>query len=170
MIADTATFEQWKAWSKTDDRLERFVLSDIRQMLGEITRLRAQLSAPADGKEAGEAVLPSWEDARVQLVYKLLCDDDLNIPPDTEEHWEGWISRNIVAALAAYPAPQAAVDQAGKMREALRPFADIALEQDHDPEAADMISGPDLAITPAQVRTARAALSAQSAVPSETYK
>lgn len=35
--------QQWREWSKTDDRLERFVLSDIRQMLGEIERLRAAL-------------------------------------------------------------------------------------------------------------------------------
>lgn len=34
---------QWKRWkdnSTTDDRLNTYVLSDIRQMLGEIERLR----------------------------------------------------------------------------------------------------------------------------------
>lgn len=41
---------------------------------------------------------------------------------------------------------------------ALKPFADIALERDHDERAPDMISGPDLAITPAQVRAARKVL------------
>lgn len=36
---------QWKRWkdnSTTDDRLNTYVLSDIRQMLGEIERLRAR--------------------------------------------------------------------------------------------------------------------------------
>lgn len=43
--------------------------------------------------------LPDWEDPRVQIVYKVLCDPDLNTPPNPEEHWEGWVSRQIVAAL-----------------------------------------------------------------------
>lgn len=41
------------------------------------------------------------------------------------------------------------------LEETLRPFAEIALARDDDASAADMISGPDLAITPAQVRAAR---------------
>lgn len=44
--------------------------------------------------------------------------------------------------------------------EALRPFANIALEQDGDKRRDDMISGPDLSITPKQVRAARSALDA----------
>lgn len=39
---------QWKRWkenSTTDDRLSTYVLSDIRQMLGEIERLRAALGS-----------------------------------------------------------------------------------------------------------------------------
>jgi hypothetical protein len=34
--------EQWRVWSRTDDRLQNFVLSDIRQMIGEIDRLRRE--------------------------------------------------------------------------------------------------------------------------------
>jgi hypothetical protein len=45
--------------------------------------------------------LPEWEDADVQTVYQMLCDDALNMPPNPEEHWEGWISRNIVRAMRA---------------------------------------------------------------------
>lgn len=41
--------------------------------------------------------LAEWEDERVQLVYQLICDTD-NWPP-SEEHWEGWVARRIVAAL-----------------------------------------------------------------------
>lgn len=32
--------EKWREWSRIDDRFEKFVLSDIRQMIGEIDRLR----------------------------------------------------------------------------------------------------------------------------------
>jgi len=49
-------------------------------------------------------------------------------------------------------------------RAALEPFANIALAQDGDKRAADMISGPDLAITPNQVRAARKALGHKIAV------
>lgn len=45
-----------------------------------------------------------------------------------------------------------------KLKAALKPFANIALERDHDRKAGDMISGPDLSITPADVRRARAAM------------
>lgn len=38
------------------------------------------------------------------------------------------------------------------MRAALVPFADISLARDADTAAPDMIEGPDLSITPANVR------------------
>ena len=41
-------------------------------------------------------MLAKWDDPDVQLVYKLLCDDEV---PSKEEHYEGWIARRIVAAL-----------------------------------------------------------------------
>lgn len=46
--------------------------------------------------------LPEFDDPRVQIVYEMLCDDKLNTPPNPEEHWEGWLARNIVAALHSY--------------------------------------------------------------------
>lgn len=45
--------------------------------------------------------MPAIADPRVQEVYKILCDDDVN-PPE-EEHWEGFVARRIVAALSAPP-------------------------------------------------------------------
>lgn len=36
--------ERWREWSRTDDKLQKFVLSDIRQMIGEIDRLRRDKS------------------------------------------------------------------------------------------------------------------------------
>lgn len=48
---------------------------------------------------ADTKILPEWEDPRVQIVYKILCDPELNTTPNPEEHWEGWVSRQIVAAL-----------------------------------------------------------------------
>lgn len=50
------------------------------------------------------------------------------------------------------------ISQVEKMREALKPFAEIALARDSMPAAPDMIDGPDIAITAAHVRRARAAL------------
>jgi hypothetical protein len=43
--------------------------------------------------------LADWEDPDVQLVYQLLCDTDF-LPP-SDEHWEGFCARRIVAALAS---------------------------------------------------------------------
>lgn len=42
-----------------------------------------------------------------------------------------------------------------ELRKAIKPFADIHLARDADARADDMIEGPDLAITPTQVRAAR---------------
>ena len=55
-------------------------------------------AAPTPAAQAGDE-LPPFDDAAVQTVYKLLCIDDA--PPDQAEHWEGWLARRIVAALAA---------------------------------------------------------------------
>lgn len=49
-------------------------------------------------RDAAQA-LPSFDDPRVKAVYRLLCSDET--PPNREEHWEGWVARRIVAALAA---------------------------------------------------------------------
>lgn len=43
------------------------------------------------------AWLPDWNDPEVQLVYQILCDYDQ--PKNTEEHWEGWCARQIVAVM-----------------------------------------------------------------------
>jgi hypothetical protein len=55
--------------------------------------------APVQPSSAGtgDEELPEFEDPRVQIVYELMCDPDE--PPNPEEHWEGWKSRRIVAAL-----------------------------------------------------------------------
>ena len=45
-----------------------------------------------------------------------------------------------------------------KLRRALKPFAEIALARDWTEAGPDMIEGPDLRITPRQVRAARSAL------------
>ncbi len=48
--------------------------------------------------------LADWDDPRTQLVYAILCDDEA--PPNREEHWEGFLSRKIVHALANLEAQQ----------------------------------------------------------------
>ena len=45
----------------------------------------------------------------------------------------------------------------GRLRKAIKPFADIALAQDADTAAPDMIEAVDLAISPSDVRAAREA-------------
>lgn len=39
-----------------------------------------------------------FEDQRVQAVYEILCDTDLEGKP-RDEHWEGWQARRIVSTL-----------------------------------------------------------------------
>ena len=87
--------------------------------------------------------LPPWEDPRVQLVYEMLCDDELNTPPNSEEHWEGWISRNIVRGLAALaPSNPAQRQSLDLVRSALEFYADpFAWKKKHDPE--DVLRIPD---------------------------
>lgn len=73
-------------------------------------RLRAELSvlASPSAEAAKPVVLAEWEDPRVQVVYRILCDTETGPPP--EEHWEGFLARRIIAALSQ---PQ------GGLREAL---------------------------------------------------
>lgn len=64
------------------------------EKVGLKTRMVRRQSPAASASE-----LPAWEDPRVQTVYNMLCDPALDTPPNPEEHWEGWVSRNIVKAL-----------------------------------------------------------------------
>lgn len=48
-------------------------------------------------EELEDEKLPDWEDERVQIVYRVMCEDKM--PPNPEEHWEGYLSRRIIAAL-----------------------------------------------------------------------
>jgi hypothetical protein len=43
--------------------------------------------------------LVPWGNADVQWVYELICDPPA--PPNTEEHWEGYLARTIVTRFAA---------------------------------------------------------------------
>lgn len=71
------------------------------------------------------------------------------------------VAETIAALDDLIPTPAATAGSAVAMREALKPFANISLIRDADPGALnDMIDGPDLAITPKDVRRARAALAA----------
>jgi hypothetical protein len=51
MTISSETFAQWQEWSKRDDWHQRFVGSDIRQMLGEIERSRTALKFCGDMAE-----------------------------------------------------------------------------------------------------------------------
>jgi hypothetical protein len=52
---------RWTEWAKRDDWHQLFVGSDIRQMLGEIVRLRSRDDAPAP-TPAREGVEPCWQE------------------------------------------------------------------------------------------------------------
>jgi hypothetical protein len=41
---------------------------------------------------------PDWDDPDVQFVYALLCAEEYPGKPE-DDHWEGWVSRLIVARL-----------------------------------------------------------------------
>lgn len=43
--------------------------------------------------------LPEFKDP-VQIVYALLCDTPA--PPNSGEHWEGFVSRHIIKALREF--------------------------------------------------------------------
>ena len=47
------------------------------------------------------ATLPDFDDASVQTVYEIICESPM--PPNCEEHWEGYQARLIVAALRSVP-------------------------------------------------------------------
>lgn len=51
---------------------------------------------PAPVAAAAQAPVVSFDDARVQRVYEILCSDE---QPPAEQHWEGWTARRIVDAL-----------------------------------------------------------------------
>lgn len=44
-----------------------------------------------------------WDDPAVQLVYRILTNDD-DIPPGSQ-HWEGWVARRIVSVLEGRELP-----------------------------------------------------------------
>lgn len=48
-------------------------------------------------KDESTPKLAEWEDERVQLAYRILCDNLANKPGD--EHWEGYCARWIVGEL-----------------------------------------------------------------------
>lgn len=56
-----------------------------------IIALNASLTEPMNEPHT------KWDDSLVQRVYEILCDDAL--PPNKEEHWEGWVARRIVDSL-----------------------------------------------------------------------
>lgn len=62
--------------------------------------------------DSKEPLLPAFEDLTVQLVYDIICEEEA--PPDHAKHWDGWVSRKIVAALSAN----------------LRPFGRMVLGED----------------------------------------
>jgi hypothetical protein len=56
---------------------------------------------PTSETAAGAEPDTGWDDPRVQIVYVLLISDADDIP--ISQHWEGWIARRSVDALAATP-------------------------------------------------------------------
>jgi hypothetical protein len=78
--------------------------NDARKAL--VSAFRATPQPPAQPQAQGDALMPAFDDPRVQIVYELLCSEEA--PLNKQEHWEGWVARKIVAALSAPPPAQAA--------------------------------------------------------------
>lgn len=90
-------------FSPACERTEGLCLSIVRedgQDVIFVKRPEAQ-AAPAAVAEPNTP----FTDPRVQIVYGLLADSEA-MPPDGQ-HWEGWVARRIVDALAAAPAAAA---------------------------------------------------------------
>lgn len=114
--------------------------------------LNAQWYGPAPEAQAAPAAVaePStpFTDPRVQIVYALLADSEA-MPPDGQ-HWEGWVARRIVDALAA--APAAAQPVAGEpVARVVRDAAAVRLEWAGVREAHNAKPGPLYTTPPALV-------------------
>lgn len=73
----------------------------LRERIDELQdRIKELAAAPAVQPEPQA----QWDDPRVQRVYEVLCSNEA---PPPEQHWEGWVARRIVDALAAVSAAQA---------------------------------------------------------------
>lgn len=57
------SLQEWQEFARRDDCLERMVPSDLRQVVGEVERLRAEVQAYKD-KEA--ALVRMWHDPASQ--------------------------------------------------------------------------------------------------------
>lgn len=77
-----------------------------------------------------------WDDARVQIVYDLLCSEEM--PPNPEQHWEGWTAQRIVAALSSPSAPPA--DSPGALLPHAYLFAKVAMVMPLFEEARDALT------------------------------
>ena len=71
-------------------------------LLNGLTEAETNATASVMGLTATPEPLTSFDDPKVQVVYDLLCSDEA---PPPEQHWEGWVARRIVDALAATPEP-----------------------------------------------------------------
>lgn len=48
--------------------------------------------------------ISQWDDPVVQLIYKVLTDDD-DVPPPGNQHWEGWMARRIADVIEGRAPP-----------------------------------------------------------------
>lgn len=81
-----------KACEQPDPWAYLISAANLQQLQGAIDNRLKQ------GGAAGE--LPEWPDPRVQAVYALLNSSEIEESMPKGEHWDGWVSRHIVAALA----------------------------------------------------------------------
>jgi hypothetical protein len=96
------TGEQSEGDIEEEARAEAFGV--VAEQAFDFWQRRAQVPAAGDSpdsqKSSPEQPEPTaqWDDPRVQAVYQVLCSDEA---PPPEQHWEGFLARRIVDALAA---------------------------------------------------------------------
>ena len=93
-----------RAWLESDAPIE--IWEKNNEAITAIKQARALDKKAENARELGLDYEPlaDFDDAQVQAVYNILCDADEGKP--SEEHWEGWKARQIVAALTTPPAAQ----------------------------------------------------------------
>lgn len=63
-----------------------------------MTGFNSKREAAANKLQKPAQPVADWDSPQVRIVYEILIDGET--PPNTDEHWEGFVARKIVAALA----------------------------------------------------------------------
>lgn len=95
-------------WMDVSEEHYDLVLEQCRRIVYTAPRPIEAPDNPQPVIDDKTVTVPPFDDERVQIVYGLICDTD-TLPPEGE-HWDGFVSRRIVAALELHAKPVALTD------------------------------------------------------------